>query len=129
MRMLNPDKINKIYRFKSMIEKNLTVGFGSDAPVSQPNALRFIKSATKRITKNYKVMSLSEKITINEAINMATYNNRLINNTNLDSGKIAVGYIADMVLVKKDDLFSDKDYVPGTISLTMKQGQIIYSNL
>lgn len=129
MRMLSPDEINKIYRFKSMIEKNLTVGFGSDAPVSQPNALRFIKSATKRITKNYKVMSLSEKTTINEAINMATYNNRLINNTNLDSGKIAVGYIADMVLVKKDDLFSDKDYVPDTISLTIKEGQIIYSNL
>tara|TARA_Y100000996_G_scaffold237200_2_gene186367 strand:- start:2071 stop:3576 length:1506 start_codon:yes stop_codon:yes gene_type:complete len=129
MRMLSSDEINKVYRFRSMIEKNLIVGFGSDAPVSMPSALRFIKSATKRITKNYKVMSLSEKITINEAINMATYNNRLINNTDLHSGKISVGYIADMVLVKRDDLFSDKDYVPDTILLNMKQGQILYSNL
>jgi predicted amidohydrolase YtcJ len=129
IRVLESNVLKLIYRFKSMLEKDLIIGFASDAPVAMPSGLKFINAATKRRTKYNKEIGCSEKLTIDQAINMATFNNYQLNDVSYSTGKISQGNSADMILVKFEDLLGDKDYICDEVALTMQRGQIIHSNL
>ena len=128
-RLLKSDKFNKIYRFRSMLEQNVVLGFGSDAPVSTPSGLQFLQSATIRTTKLNEEISISQKISIIEAIKMATVNNGLLNGISHSSTPISRSNPANMILVKNEDLLNIKTNVSNNVLLTMKNGEILYSAL
>ncbi|MBS20284.1 MAG: hypothetical protein CL733_04600, partial [Chloroflexi bacterium] len=128
-RLLKSDKFNKIYRFRSMLEQNILLGFGSDAPVTIPNGLQFLQSATRRTTKMNEEISISQKISIIEAIKMATVNNGLLNGISYSSSSISRSNPANMILVKSEDLLNIKTNVSNNVLLTMKNGEILYSAL
>ena len=112
-----------------MLEQNILLGFGSDAPVTTPNGLQFLQSATRRTTKMNEEICISQKISIIEAIKMATVNNGLLNGISYSSSSISRSNPANMILVKSEDLLNIKTNVSNNVLLTMKNGEILYSAL
>ena len=129
VRKLKSTELKNIYRFKSMLENNLVLGFGSDAPVTIPSGLRFIDSVTKRLTKNSIALSISEKLTITQAINIATSDTSLLPSISNALGKINIGNIANMAVINSKYLLGNTNYSEDNVALTMHKGEIVYSNL
>ena len=88
-----------------------------------------MQSATIRTTKLNEEISISQKISIIEAIKMATVNNGLLNGISHSSTPISRSNPANMILVKNEDLLNIKTNVSNNVLLTMKNGEILYSAL
>ena len=129
VRKLKSMELKYIYRFKSMLENNLILGFGSDAPVTFPSGLRFIDSVTRRLTKNSIALSISEKLTITQAINIATSDASVLSGISNTLGKINIGNIANMTLINSKYMLGNTNHSEDTVALTMHKGEIVYSDL
>lgn len=86
------------YAYRSMIENGIRLGFGSDAPVEDPNPLRSIYYAVNRSA----TYCPEEAVNLDQAIRCFTEDAAYFSYEESVKGKLAPHYFADFVVMEKE---------------------------
>jgi predicted amidohydrolase YtcJ len=102
---IGPERIKTTYAFRSLLDNGARLAFGSDWTVAPIDPLLGIYAAVTRRTldgKNPKGWVPEEKITVEEALRAYTVTNAYGVFAEGTRGKLAPGYLADLVLLDQD---------------------------
>ncbi len=129
---IGPDRIQSTYAFRSLLDANANVTFGSDSPVAPMNVMEGIYAAVTRRTldgANPDGWVPAEKITLEEALRAYTINNAYAGFQEKKLGQLKAGYLADFVVLDQDifniPAVAIKDV---TVSMTVVDGKVVYRN-
>jgi predicted amidohydrolase YtcJ len=104
-KVIGPERSKTTYAFKSLIDANTIVSFGSDWFVAPPTPLEGIYAATTRRTlddKNPDGWVPEQKITVEQALKAYTLNAAYASFEENIKGSLAPGKLADFVVLEKD---------------------------
>ena len=104
---IGPERIHYTHPYKSFLENNVTVAFGTDWPVAPLNPLYGIYAAVTRRTvdgNNPDGWIPEQKISVEDAIKCYTLNAAYACHEEQIKGSIEVGKLADMVVLSDDIL-------------------------
>jgi predicted amidohydrolase YtcJ len=102
---IGPERIKTTYAFRSLLDAGAHLAFGSDWTVAPLDPILGIYAAVTRRTldgKNPNGWVPGEKITVEEALRAYTSANAYGVFAERNRGKLAPGYLADMVLLDQD---------------------------
>jgi predicted amidohydrolase YtcJ len=102
---VGPDRIKNMYVFRSLLDRGAHLGFGSDWTVAPMDPLLGIYSAVTRRTldgKNPQGWVPEQKITVVDALRAYTAGNAYAVFAENSRGKLAPGYLVDLVLLDRD---------------------------
>jgi predicted amidohydrolase YtcJ len=105
---LDSARLKRTYVFKSLLESNATLTFGSDWPVAPLDPIAGIYAAVTRRTlddKNPGGWFPEQKITVEQALRCYTANNAWAGFQEMKTGKLKAGMLADLTVLS-EDLFS-----------------------
>ena len=103
--VIGAERIKTTYAFKSLIDANTTVAFGSDWPVAPAEPLQGIYAAVTRRTldgKNPNGWVPEQKITVEQALIAYTKNAAYAAHEEGIKGTLEVGKLADFVVFEED---------------------------
>ena len=116
--------------YKSFLENNVVVAFGTDWPVAPVNPLYGIYAAVTRRTvdgKNPNGWLPEQKISVEDAIKCYTLNAAYADYEENDKGSIEPGKLADMVVLSDDILTIDPVKIWDVkVDMTVFDGKIVY---
>ncbi|MEM0063002.1 MAG: amidohydrolase family protein, partial [Ignisphaera sp.] len=111
LQRLGEERIKWLYPFKTMIEKGIPVGIGTDSPVEPANPWQTIYAAVTRgkyeNVKHYRYTE-SQSLTVEEALHHYTYGSAYILLEEEDLGTLEPGKLADFIIVDRDPLKTDE---------------------
>ena len=102
---IGPERIKTTYAFRSLLDRGARLAFGSDWTVAPLDPLLGIYAAVTRRTldgKHPEGWVPEEKITVEEALRAYTTANAYAAFAEKTRGKLAPGYLADLVLLDQD---------------------------
>ncbi len=108
--LIGPERIKTTYAFKSLLDANTTLAFGSDWPVAPAQPLYGIYAAVTRRTlddKNPNGWVPEQKINVEQALKAYTKNAAFASFEEDIKGTLEVGKLADFVVLDKDILKID----------------------
>jgi predicted amidohydrolase YtcJ len=127
---IGSERLKGTYAFKSLLDANATLTFGSDWSVAPLKPLLGIYAAVTRRTldgKNPDGWVPSEKISVEQAIKAYTINNAYAGFQENDLGTIEVGKLADLVVLNANIFEIDPENIKDTkVLMTIIGGQILY---
>jgi predicted amidohydrolase YtcJ len=127
---IGPDRIHFTHVYKSLLDNNVKVAFGTDFPVAPLNPLLGIYAAVTRRTvdgKNPKGWIPQQKISVEDAIKCYTLNPAYASFDENIKGSIKVGKLADLVVLSDDILSIDPVKIKDVfIEMTVFNGEIVY---
>lgn len=127
---IGPERIKTTYAFRSLLDANATLAFGSDWTVAPLNPLLGIYAAVTRRTldgKNPNGWVPAQKITVEEAVRAYTVGSAYAEFAEKEKGRIAPGMLADMVMLSQDIFRLDPIEIEKTrVLLTVVDGRIVY---
>lgn len=103
--LIGPERIKTTYAFKSLLDANVRVVFGSDWPVAPATPIEGIYAAVTRRTldgKNPEGWVPEQKITIQQALKAYTKDAAYASFDEHLKGTLAVGKLADFVVLSAD---------------------------
>ncbi len=117
------------FAFRTLLNHNAVIAFGSDAPVETPNVFEGIFSALKRTPRNCDIswhteQSLSRK----EIIHAYTLGSAYASSTEKQLGSIEIGKKADFMSLSDDLLFCNEELIPKIKVIMMVIDGIIVHN-
>lgn len=129
MPFLGPERSILQYPFASLLRAGATMAMGSDWSVSTPNPLLEIEVAVTRVmpdSRHDEALGSHERISLAEALTAFTAGSAFVNHRD-DSGSIAVGQHADLVIVDRD-LFDSRTGPVGeaSVDMTIIGGEVMY---
>lgn len=98
---IGPKLASTSYAYKSMLRKGIKLGFGSDAPVEDPNPLRSIMYAIHRQRLDGQNYFTDEAISFSQALHAFTHDAAYFSWEEDIKGKLDKGYLADFVIFDK----------------------------
>lgn len=104
-KVIGPERIKTTYAFKSLMDANTTVAFGSDWFVAPATPLEGIYAAVTRQTldgANSEGWVPEQKVTIEDALKAYTVNGAYSSFDENVKGKLAPGMLADFVVLEED---------------------------
>jgi len=120
-----------MYAFKSLLDNNVRLCFGSDWTVAPINPLLGIYAAVTRRTidgKNPNGWNPEQKISVEEAIKCYTINNAYASYQEKNLGSIEPGKFADFIVLSDDILTIEPEKIKeAKVVMTVFDGKIIYS--
>jgi hypothetical protein len=119
------------YAWKTMINKGIHASFGTDSPVEKFDTMPNIYSAVTRegITGEVKKVYLpNEKLSMDEALKAYTLEGAYASGEEDIKGSIAVGKLADFILLDKDlyNLNNDEEILKTRVIETYVDGKSVY---
>ncbi|MEX1125212.1 MAG: amidohydrolase [Acidimicrobiia bacterium] len=116
------------YPFGSVLGSGATLAMGSDWAVSTANVLAQIDVAVNRsnwTAPDLPPLNPEERITFLDALSGFTSGSAYVNHTEADSGTIAVGMLADLVVLDRDP--TEMGPIRDTrVALTIVGGEVVY---
>jgi len=107
LQRLGEERIKWLYPFKTMIEKGVAIGFGTDSPVEPVNPWQTIYAAVTRgkyeNIVHYKYTE-NQRLSVEEALHLYTWGSAYIMHEENDLGSLEPGKLADFIVVDKDPL-------------------------
>lgn len=124
------EKAKKTYNWKSMVDKEIQVSGGSDAPVVGFNVPENIYSAvTRKDLKGYPQDGWlpEQNLTVEEAVRVFTTNGAYASFEENIKGSLEIGKLADMVVLSEDIFIIDKESIKNVnVAMTIFDGRIVY---
>ena len=93
--ILGEERANRLNPIATLSKRNITIAFGSDAPCTDPIPVNWLYKAVTHSNPN-------ERVSIQDALRMATYNGAYITFDEKERGSLEVGKVADMVILDKN---------------------------
>ena len=120
-----------LYPAGALQRAGVTVAFGSDAPVIDPNPWPAIYSAVTRRASDGRPLTRNERrdqgVSVADALRAYTLGSAEAEGTSDRKGSISPGKLADLVLVDADPLEIDHDRLPDVkAALTIVGGSIVW---
>ncbi len=113
--LIGPERIKTTYAFKTLLDANTKLVFGSDWPVAPASPLLGIYAASTRRTidgKNPDGWVPDQKISVSQALKAYTTNAAYGSFDENHKGSLAVGKLADFVILNKNILEIDPVSIP-----------------
>ncbi len=130
---IGKERIKYTHPYKSFLDNNVKVCFGTDWPVVSLNPLLGIYAAVTRRTvdgKNPNGWIPEQKISVEEAIKCYTLNSAYAEYSENIKGSVEPGKLADLIVLSDDILTIDPVKIKDVkVLLTMVDGKIIYNEL
>jgi predicted amidohydrolase YtcJ len=127
---IGAERIKRTHPYKSFLESNVKLVFGTDWPVAPLNPMYGLYAAVTRRTvdsKNPDGWIPEQKITIEEAIKAYTLDAAYASFEENIKGSIEVGKLADLVVLSDDILTIDPVKIwDVTVEMTIFDGKVIY---
>jgi predicted amidohydrolase YtcJ len=128
---IGPERIKTTYAFRSLLDDDAVLAFGSDWTVAPIEPLLGIHAAVTRRTldgKNPRGWVPEEKITVEEALRAYTAGNAYGVFAEDRRGRIAPGYLADLVLLDRDlTRIPPEELDQAAVKATIVGGRVVYS--
>ena len=93
--ILGEERVKKLNPIKTYLDNGIVISFGSDAPCTDPDPIMWMDKAVNNSV-------IEERITIEEALRMCTYNGEWASFDEKERGSLEVGKVADMVVLSKN---------------------------
>lgn len=128
---LGPERVPYMWPFKTLLQNGTKLAFGTDSPVVPPNSLDVLYVAiTRQHPLTHKPQGgwlPQECLTPEEALSAYTYGSAQAAGRGHELGKLAVGYLADFVVLDKDILSIPSDQLQNAhVIATYVGGQCVY---
>lgn len=119
------------YAWKSQLDNQAVLAFGSDAPVESPNPFYGLHAAVTRRCRDGKPGSRGwipeERLTIQEAVRAYTQGAAYAAGWEHQAGKLSSGYWGDLIVLDKDPFTLDPDQIYDLLpSATMVAGEFVW---
>ncbi|MBB5338557.1 amidohydrolase family protein [Tunturiibacter gelidoferens] len=126
---LGPDRAKYAYAWKSFLDHNVTLAFGTDYPVESINPFRGLYSAiTRQNESGAQTFQPQEKISLNEAIYAYTQSSAFAEFREHQKGRLEPGYLADLIVLDRDITAATPQQLLRTKVLsTIVNGETVYS--
>jgi predicted amidohydrolase YtcJ len=127
---LGPDRAKYSYAWKSFLNHNVTLAFGTDYPVESINPFRGLYAAiTRQNEAGTQAFQPQEKITLNEAIYAYTQASAFAEFREHQKGRLEPGYMADLVVLDRDITTAAPQQLLHTKVLrTIVNGETVYTS-
>jgi predicted amidohydrolase YtcJ len=128
-RSCGEELIHSVYPYKTYIEMGLHVAGSSDCPVTYPDPLLGMRDGMLRQTEEGRILAPEQKLSIQQAFHMFTYDAAYSLFDEKDKGTLEEGKLADM-LVLSDDPFTlppEKWEAQLHVEKTIVGGEVVYS--
>lgn len=127
---LEPNLVDRLYPFGELAESGATLAAGSDWPVSTPDPIAAIHIGVNRTLDPAVVPALGrveQRLTLADAITAYTWGSALVNGLDRDTGRIAAGYLADLVVIDRNLFaFPTVEIDRARVRLTLSGGKVVY---
>ncbi len=126
---LGPERIKYAYAWKSFLDHNVVLAFGTDYPVEFINPFRGLYSAVTRENEaGTQTFEPQEKISLNEAIYAYTQASAFGEFREKVKGRLEPGYLADLVVLDRDITTATPQQLLHTKVLrTIINGEIVFA--
>ena len=104
-KVIGADRASRTYAFRSLLDNNARLAFGSDWFVAPPTPIEGIYAAVTRRTideKNPDGWVPAQKITVEEALRAYTAGSAFASYEEKEKGTLEVGKLADLVMIDRD---------------------------
>jgi len=127
---IGKERARTTYAFRSLLDANATLAFGTDWTVAPLNPLLTLYAATTRRTldgKNPGGWVPEQKISIEEAVRAYTVGSAYAEFQENVKGTIAPGKLADLVILSRDVFKIDPNEIENVkVVLTLLDGRVVY---
>jgi predicted amidohydrolase YtcJ len=126
--VIGPERSTWQYPFGSLLRAGATLAMGSDWGVSTANVLAQIDVAVTRsnwLEPDTPPLNPGERITFGDALVGFTAGSAYVNHQEADSGTIAVGRLADLVVLDRDPM-RDGPIRDTRVAMTIVGGRAVY---
>jgi len=124
------ERCSRAYAWKSMIDENIRVSFGSDAPFDQLDPMRGIHAAVTRQTPAGNPPGgwfPGEKISLEECLERFTHTPAWLSRSENRLGSVVEGKLADLTVFEKDLFHEEPETWPSLkVEMTIIDGEIVY---
>jgi predicted amidohydrolase YtcJ len=126
---LGPERVKYAYAWKSFLDHNVTLAFGTDYPVELINPFRGLYSAiTRQNEAGTMTFQPQEKISLNEAIYAYTQASAFAEFREHQKGRLEPGYLADLIVLDRDiTTASPQQLLHTKVLSTIVNGETVYS--
>lgn len=93
--LLGTERASRLNPIKTFADNGIVVSFGSDAPCTDPDPIQWIHRAVNHSNP-------AERITVQQALRMATYNGAYTTFDEKERGSLEAGKVADMVILSEN---------------------------
>ena len=129
-RRIGPERVKTTYAFRTLLDKGVTLAFGTDWTVAPLNPMKTLYAAVTRATldgKNPNGWVPEQKIKLSEAVEAYTMGSAYAEFQEKEKGSITPGKLADMVLLG-DDIFQIDPSKIGDVQvdMTMVGGKVVW---
>lgn len=129
---IGPERIRTTYAFRSLLDRGAILAFGSDWTVAPIEPLFGIYAAVSRRTLDKKHPDgwvPQEKISVEEALRAYTAGNAYGVFAEHRRGRLAPGYLADLVLLDRDLTRIPPEEIEGAaVTATVVGGRVVYQS-
>ncbi|MFD1213677.1 amidohydrolase [Arthrobacter sp. GCM10027362] len=124
-RLLGPKRTSWSYPARSLLERGAVLPGSSDRPVSNGRPLDVMQSFVQRLTPSGAVYGPDERITAAQALAAYTTGSAAATGTADTKGRLAPGYLADLVFLDQDPTAVEPARISATqVLATMVGGEI-----
>ena len=126
---LGPERIKYAYAWKSFLDHNVVLAFGTDYPVEFINPFRGLYSAiTRQNEAGTQTFQPQEKISLNEAIYAYTQASAFGEFREKLKGRLEPGYLADLIVLDRDiTTASPQQLLHTKVLRTVVNGETVYT--
>ena len=127
---LGPERAKYAYAWKSFLDHNVVLAFGTDYPVELINPFRGLYSAiTRQNEAGTMTFQPQEKISLNEAIYAYTQASAFGEFREHQKGRLEPGFLADLIVLDRDITTATPQQLLHTKVLrTVVNGETVYSS-
>ena len=123
-----PHQLKHLYAINTLLKTGVSVAAGSDAPVASPDPLKGIYAAATRHTGTGQTVTPGEAISVLDALKLYTINAAYSCFREKQTGSIAKGKWADLVVLNGDPLqVSPHELKSLKVEMTVLEGEVVYS--
>jgi len=124
---LGDERSRICYRQRSFLDRGITIPGSSDCPVVDGSPLLGIHDLVNRRTASGRVLGPQERLTPRQALAAYTTGSAYAQHQESRLGRIAPGYLADLVVLSRDLLDVPADEIADIqVELTMIGGRVVY---